>query len=108
MYDKQGSVPRVETTINDPAGFKVWRRPEGKPRANPDWHGLRKGIADLHRRAAVSQAANERYLEAMASVENPTRLGELTSRLCQPARRDGRRARAMNPLGKTDAKLFET
>jgi hypothetical protein len=27
MYDKQGSVLRVETTINDPAGFKVWRNP---------------------------------------------------------------------------------
>ena len=107
MYDKQGSVLRVETTINDPAGFKVWRTPEGKPRAAPDWHGLRKGIADLHRRAAVSQAANQRYLEAMASVENTARLGVLAAGLCQPARRDGRRARALNPLGKTDAKLFE-
>jgi hypothetical protein len=43
----------------------------------------------------------------MASVENTTRLGALAAGLCQPARRDGRRARALNPLGKTDAKLFE-
>jgi hypothetical protein len=107
MYDKQGSVLRVETTINDPAGFKVWRTPEGKPRAARDWHGLRKGIADLHRRAGVSQAANERYLEAMASVENTRRLGALAAGLCRPARRDGRRARALNPLGNTDARLFE-
>lgn len=107
MYDKQGSVLRVETTIDDPAGFKVWRRPEGKPDAAPDWHGLRRGIADLHRRAQVSQAANERYLQALASVENAACLGELAAKLCQPAWREGRRARALNPLGQQDARLFE-
>jgi len=107
MYDKQGSVLRVETTIEDPAAFKVWRAPEGKPDADPAWRGLRKGVADLHRRAQVSQAANERYLAAIASVENTTELGVLAARLCAPARRDGRRARAMNPLGRADARLFE-
>ena len=30
MYDKQGSVLRVETTINEAAGFKSFRTPEGK------------------------------------------------------------------------------
>ena len=49
MYDKQGSVLRVETTINDAAGFKSFRTPEGKPNAEPAWHTMRKGIADLHR-----------------------------------------------------------
>ena len=29
MYDQRGRVLRVETTINDPAGFKVWRTPAG-------------------------------------------------------------------------------
>ena len=32
----------------------------------------------------------------------------LAARLCAPAQRDGRRARAMNPLGHADARLFET
>lgn len=31
LYDKQGSVLRVETTINDPHGFKVFRPIEGRP-----------------------------------------------------------------------------
>ena len=26
MYDKQGSVLRIETTINNPRRFKVWRK----------------------------------------------------------------------------------
>jgi hypothetical protein len=107
MYDKQGSVLRVETTIDDAAAFRVWRTPEDKPDAAPAWHPLRKGIADLHRRAELSQAANDRYLTAMASVEAATPLGELAARLCRPARRKERRARALNPLGGVDAKLFE-
>ena len=68
---------------------------------------MRKGIADLHRRTEVSQAANERYLQALASVENTTSLGQLTARLCRPTRRDGRRLRALNPHAPADAALLE-
>jgi hypothetical protein len=107
MYDKQASVLRVETTINDPAGFKSFRTPEGKPDAVPAWHGMRKGIADLHRRAETSQACNDRYLRALASVEDTTSLGELTASLCQPVRRDRRRARPLNPHAPDDAKLLD-
>ena len=73
MYDKQGSVLRVETTINDAADFKSFRTPEGKPEADKAWYPMRKGIADLHRRAETSQAANDRYLRALASVQDTTR-----------------------------------
>ncbi len=73
MYDQQGSVLRVETTITDAMGFKTFRAPEGKPRAAPRWQRMRKGIADLHRRAEVSHAANKRYLRAIASVEQERR-----------------------------------
>jgi len=100
-------VLRVETTINDAAGFKSFRTPEGKPDAEKSWHRMRKGIADLRRRAETSQAANNRYLKALASVEDSTPLGELTARLCQPVRRDGRRARPLNPHAPDDAKLFD-
>lgn len=107
MYDKQGSVLRVETTINDPAGFKSFRTPEGKPDAPKGWHGMRKGIVDVHRRADVSDAANKRYLQALASVDDTTSLGELTARLCRPAKRNGRRVRPLNPHAPVDAALIE-
>jgi len=107
MYDKQGSVLRIETTINDPADFKQYRTPEGKPDAAMGWHCMRKGIADLHRRTEVSQAANDRYLCALASVEDTTSVGELATRLCQPVRRNGRRARPLNPYAPDDAKLLD-
>jgi hypothetical protein len=107
MYDKQGSVLRVETTINDAMGFKTFRAPEGKPNAAPRWQRMRKGIADLHRRAEVSQAANNRYLRAIASVESTSSLGELTAHLCLPAIRNGHRVRPLNPYAPGDAKLLE-
>ncbi len=107
MYDKQGSVLRVETTINDVAGFKSFRAPERKPEAEKDWLPMRKGISDLHRLGETSQAANDRYLQAMASVEDSTPLGRLTARLGQPAKRNGRRVRALNPHAPEDAKLLE-
>jgi hypothetical protein len=107
MYDKHGSVLRIETTINDAMGFKTFRAPEGKPQAAPSWQRMRKGIADLHRRTQVSQAANDRYLRAIASVEETTSLGKLAARLCQPAKRNGRRVRPLNPYAPADATLLE-
>jgi hypothetical protein len=107
MYDKQGSVLRVETTINDVEDFKTFRAPETRPNAEPSWQRMRKGVADLPRRTVVSQAANDRYFDAMASVENTTSLGELAARLCRPARYNGRRMRALNPHAPKDAALLE-
>ena len=40
MYDKQGSVLRVETTINDPRDFKVFRSKEGDPEESKRWLAL--------------------------------------------------------------------
>ena len=53
MYDKQGSVLRVETTINDVDDFKTFRAPENKPNAAPSWQRMRKGVADLHRQRGI-------------------------------------------------------
>ena len=108
MYDKQGSVLRVETTINDPRDLKVYRPKEGDgPDAPMKWRYLRKGVADLHRRAQVCQSANERYLTALAAVEEKRALGELSAKLCRPTRWKGQSVRALNPLGEEDAALLE-
>jgi len=69
---------------------------------------MRKGIADLYRRAEASQASNNRYLGALAAAADTTALGELTARLGQPVKRKGRRVRAINPCAPTDSKLLET
>jgi hypothetical protein len=107
MYDKQGSVLRVETVINDPQPFKVYRPKEGDEQGTKDWRYLRKGVADLHRRAEVSQKANERYLESLATVAETTSLAELTAGVCRAVRWHGVGVRALNPLGAADARLLE-
>jgi hypothetical protein len=107
MYDKQGSVLRIETTINDAHDMKVFRPKEGDEAGAKEWRYLRKGVADLQRRAEVSQAANERYLESLAAVEAATPLGELAAPLCRPVRWKGKRVRALNPLASEDAALLE-
>ena len=106
MYDKQGSVLRVETTINNTREFKVFRQPEGQPDAKLSWQRMRKGVADLHRRAQVSQAANTRYLDAMADVQDYTPLRELVEPLCRSVPFKGRSVRALNPLSQSDAALL--
>jgi hypothetical protein len=83
MYDKV-SVLRAETLIREPGDFKVYRPAEGDPEGALDWRPLRKGVADLHRRAEVSQAANARYLEALTAVHDGTPLRQLAEPLCRP------------------------
>jgi hypothetical protein len=107
LYDKQGQVLRVETTIHDANGLKVYRRARDEPRSELKWQQLRKGVADLYRRCELSQAANDRYLEALAAVDSPTPLGKLSRPLCHRVVKDGRRYRALNPLGALDARLLE-
>jgi hypothetical protein len=107
MYDKQGSVLRVETIINNTRQLKVLRRKEGQTKGKLTWQKMRKGVADLKRRAQVSQASNERYLKAMETVEQTVPLGQLTEKLCQPVRWKKKKSRALNPLSGQDLELLE-
>jgi hypothetical protein len=115
MYDKQGSVLRVETTINNIRDFKVYRTADGeesinqdvKRKAKPKWRPMRKGVSDMHRRGQVCQAANERYLDAMATVQQHTPLKAMAQPLCGPVKWKGRQSRGLNPLSRQDAQLLE-
>ncbi|HEV3445331.1 MAG TPA: hypothetical protein VG099_11860 [Gemmataceae bacterium] len=107
MYDKQGSVLRVETVINHTRDMKVYRTKEGDEDGEKSWQRLRKGVADIQRRTEISQAANERYVEALATVDDSRSLAELTEAVCEPVKWQGKRARGLNPLAKEDARLLE-
>jgi len=110
FYDKQGSVLRVETTLCRPQEFRVWRGPEsgGRTRSKTKgWRILRRGVADMNRRAEVSKASNERYLSALASVSDTVPLFEWTRQVCRPIQRNGRRYRGLNPLCPQDKGLLQ-
>jgi hypothetical protein len=107
-YDKEGLALRIETTVNDPSAFAVYRTKEGEPPEAPkSWQQMRKGVADLPRRAEVSQAANQRLAESLATVAEPSTLGDLLEPLGRPVHVEGRRvARALNPLTGADGILL--
>ncbi len=107
LYDKQGSVLRVETTLNRPHQFRVYRASERDPEGKKRWQVLRKSVGDLHRRAEICEAINGRYLEALASVQAGQSAGEVTRAVCRPVQQDGRRHRALNPWSEADAVLLE-
>ena len=71
VYDKGGSILRIETTINQPGAFRSYRASQREPDGEKSWRPMRKGIADLHRRAEVSQQCNNRYSDALASLDTP-------------------------------------
>lgn len=110
MYDA-GSVLRIETTVNNAHEFKTFRASEGDPHGAKSWRVMRRGVADVPRRAAVSQAANERYAAAVAGIQTTTPVKELAEPLCQRAKAPGRasscKLRALNPLATDDGQLLE-
>ena len=107
MYDKFGQVLRLETLLRNLRDFKVYRSKEGDPDGPKEYLRMRQGVADLHGRAEVSRKVNERYAASLATVENPTPLGELTKELGQRVTWRGRKARALNPLAAEDVAVFE-
>ena len=106
LYDKQGSVLRAETTINRPEVFRVYRTVEGHCEAPLRWMRLRRGIADIHRRAQLSKAANRRYLEALAEVQTDRAAGDLAEPIFKAVTKAGRRYRALNPWSQKDGALL--
>ncbi len=106
MYDKQGSVLRIETTLNQPRDLKVFRPKEGDVDGKLSWRPLRKGVADIQRRAQLSQDCNERYLQCLATISDATPVRELVKDICRPATIAGRRVRALQPWSDVDAALL--
>lgn len=111
MYDKAhqrvGSVLRIEMTMNNEKAFRVYRSSEGDPKGEKQWRPMRRGLADLHRRGEVSQKINERYLNALASVDDSARLQEILEPLEKRKQWKGRPVRALHPFSADDGALLE-
>ena len=112
MYDKQGSVLRIETTINQTRDFRVFREAQTGPHGRSKSHGkkawriLRRGVVDLKRRAEVSRAANNRYLTALSATTGKVPLCQWVDGVCKPLLRDDHRVRALNPWSPQDSALL--
>ena len=73
MYDKLGLMLRVETVINQPGEFKVLRACQHRDgSASLGWYPMCKGVGNLHHYQSQALACNQRYLDALAAVDDPT------------------------------------
>jgi len=106
MYDKFGSVLRIETVINRPYEFRVRRQGMRRGKTVMGWFPMAKGVANLPRYGEVCMAANRRYLRALAAVNDPSEAIEELPSLAQPVRKAGKSHRGFNPLSCTDIRLF--
>ena len=110
VYDKGGLILRIETTINNPAVYRSYRPSESDPKGEKgkkSWRKMRRGVADMRRRAEVSQAANNRYAEALAALDTTTPVEQLAAPVCRQASKDGKRYRAIQPFATEDRVLLE-
>ena len=106
MYNKLPTLLRIETVINRPYEFKVRRPGIRHGRQVVDWFRMSKHVRNLPRYAEVSLQANQRYLQGLSSVEDLSGFVKTLDTLCEPVRRQSRRARGLNPLRKSENALL--
>ena len=96
----------METVINKPEAFKVCMRVGRGNQQVTEWIPMRKGVANLFRYRDVSLAANARYLEALAVVDDPGKALKQMHMITRPKRnRAGQSVRAFNPLSDEDQRF---
>ncbi len=106
MYDKHGQILRVESVINNPREFKVRRRRMRGGEKRTVWCPMNKGIANLYQYRAVMQRANQRYLNALSVVADPTPAYHHVGELIAPKQAGPRRIAGFNPARRADVQLF--
>jgi hypothetical protein len=107
MYDKFGQILRIETVINNPREFRVRRRRCRQGVQRLVWCPMNKGVANFYRYQQVAAAANQRYLRALAVVDNPAPAYRQAERLAQPKVSHGRSYAGFNPARRQDVRLFQ-
>jgi hypothetical protein len=108
MYDKLGMILRIETTASDVSFFKHYRKVEhrgggGEMKVAP----LKKSIYSLPLLCELMAAANQRYLEFVSAIEDPTVGVKNLDKISQPVEDGQRTYRGFNLFYGEDQALFE-
>ncbi len=92
---------RIETTINNPIKFRVFRHKQGQNSDEPKSRlPLRKGVMDIPLRAKVSQEVNERIMDDLSSFQDETPVRDVIEKITCHRNRKGRRFRGLDHTGK--------
>jgi hypothetical protein len=103
-----GDLFRIECMMAILRAFRNYRAAENGPADDLRWRTLRRGVVDLPERARLSQCANQRYLDAFATLDDTTRMAELIQPLQQPCQFGNRRVRGLQPFRSDDYLLLQT
>ncbi len=107
MYNKGGSILRVETVINHPPDFRVLRSVRHRDGSRETGLApLPKAVAYMRHYWDIQTRANRHYLEALAAVQDPTAALAQIDQLASPVTRDQVRIRGLNPLARPDRQLL--
>jgi hypothetical protein len=107
MYDKFGRILRVETVINSPKEFWVYRtRPHRDGTSTVGYYPMTKNVASLADYQEQALACNRRYLDALAVVDDPAPAYPGLRQLTEPKVVDGRSYAGFNPARRDDVRLF--
>jgi hypothetical protein len=106
VYNEQ-NVLRVETTINRPDRFRVYRNKQGQSPSEPKERlPLRKGVADIPLRARISDDVNKRFMDDLSQFHDKTPVRNVIDEVVRPKTKKRRRIRAIDPMGK-DRELLQ-
>ena len=107
MYDKFGLILRVETVINNPKEFWVYRTQFHRDgTSSRGYYPMTKGVASLVDYQEQALACNGRYLDALAVVNDPTPAYPELRQLTEPKVVEGRSFAGFNPARREDVRLF--
>jgi hypothetical protein len=109
MYDKHGFILRVETTTNDVTFFRHHRMVEQRDGQRVfKLAALRKSIYSLSPDlASISRAANDRYIQFLSSIDDPTPGLKALSKISDSVEEREHRYRGFNLFDDDDQTLFE-
>ena len=107
MYTKFGCILRVETVINQPREFRVRRRRMRRGHQKMVWCPMNKGVVNLPAYARVASAANQRYLNALSTVDDPSTAYQNVKELVGSKQVAGRRYAGFNPACPDHVALFQ-
>ena len=100
VYNQQ-NVLRVETTINDPGKFRVFRHKKGQSVDNEKSRlPMRKGVMDIPLRAKISQEVNDRFMDDLSTLKDQSPARNLINQITRHQTQNGRRFRPLDPTGK--------
>ena len=103
MYDKFGSVLRIESTCNDIGTFRVKRKVERRDgTATEQKAPLKKSIYSLYQLFTIMKAANYRYLEFISSFDDHSGGTRSLTKVTSPIVENERSYRGLNFFSEQD------